>query len=199
LLAALSPDQLQLCESAWKKQVSETNTSILQESVAEVLGSIPGVGSVELESVTADGCFSVDMTADVTDFQALAAAAAAAATGELGDKTLQRVAKHLGGSVCRLAVEADGPSHFLLTGPDMDTLVLRGEAQVRTRALQARGYVVLRVSFFDWQQQQQSGEASHDVLQQGCPKAVGSSPMVHWLAERVCKAVFEAAVAQQVF
>jgi hypothetical protein len=191
LLAAFSPNQLKLCEAAWKKQVSQTKTSILQESVAEVLGSISGVGGVELESLTADSCFSVDTTADVTDIQALAAAAAE----ERDDMTLHRVTKHLGGSGCCLAVEADGPSHFVLTGPSMDTLVLRGEAQMRTRALQARDYVVLRVSFFDWaqQQQQQPGEVSHGVWQPGSAKgAASSNPMVRWLAERVCKAVVEA-------
>lgn len=148
LHAALSAEQLALCAAAWKSQAREVNTtSQLQKSIAEVSRSIPGLDSVQVEAMTPDGCFSVDIVAHVN----LPALAAAAGGQLMSGNSLA------GAELLQLAVEADGPSHFVVAGSptQADPLVLRGEAQLRTRGLLARGYKVLRVSHVAWQQQQQ--------------------------------------------
>jgi hypothetical protein len=209
LLAAFSAEQLAVCEAAWKSQVQQVTTSRWQEDLADAVAALPGVANVQLEQLTGDGCFSIDIGAELVDIGALATTAgnahtlAAAASGSAGPRVstngLQppmqqlRAGKQQPGAVnihaqevvdvCWLAVEADGPSHFVLTGFDLDicVLVLRGEAQMRSRALQARGYVVVRVSYLDWELRQQQGQ---EMGSDGC-----SQGSLRWLAGQVVEAV----------
>lgn len=207
LLAAFSAAQLAVCEAAWKSQVQQVTTPRWQEDLAATVGALPGVANVQLEQLTADGCFSIDIGAELVDMQALAVAAGQAQTlgpagspgGRVSSQGLvlaqqrppavkqQPAAVQDDVAVWRLAVEADGPSHFVLTGPGLDTLVLRGEAQLRSRALQARGYVVVRVSYLDWELRQQQ----HDVQEVGSDGSSGRSShgSLRWLAAKVWEAV----------
>lgn len=215
LLPAFSAEQLAVCEAAWVSQVQQVTTSRWQEDLAAAVAALPGVANVQLEQLTADGCFSIDIGADLVDMQALATAAGeahsprAAGNGSAGrgecsqgvelsqqqgtavkqqPGTVEGDAQELG-TVCRLAVEADGPSHFVLTGPELDNgaFVLRGEAQLRSRALQARGYVVVRVSYLDWELLQQQGQ---QVGGGGCVSSCGCAQnSLQWLVAKVWEAV----------
>jgi len=78
------------------------------------------------EARTEDGAFSVDVMATHT------------------------------GSGKRLAIEADGPWHFLRPGRQVN-----GETLARHRALAARGYVVVSVPWWEWHELKKSDQAAY--------------------------------------
>ena len=86
---------------------------------------VPGLAGCRQEARTQDGAFSVD------------AAVTHATSGR------------------QVAIEADGPTHFLLSGREVT-----GDTLARNRALAARGYVVVSVPYWEW------GEVKGGAVQQ---------------------------------
>jgi len=122
LAGVLSPVQLQQCEDDRREQLVKTGQqrrTKFEQSVYDCCCSEQlqqGVLSdCRQEALTEDGALSVDVLATHT------------ASGR------------------RLAIEADGPTHFLEPGRK-----LTGETLARNRALAARGYVVVSVPWWEW-------------------------------------------------
>jgi very-short-patch-repair endonuclease len=94
-------------------------------------------GFPQQEVVTADGNFSIDIAAET-------------AAG------------------VRLAVEVDGPYHFVSPGNKVNGRTpqykVDGPTQYRNRALAARGYTVVRIPWWEWEQQK-GNKARMDHLQ----------------------------------
>lgn len=168
--------------------MTATTASRMQMKVAQELQLLPGIEDIELEAVTADGCFSIDIAAVITDPSLLiqhresqdafghrsstaadsritATVKQLAASDHAGSDTALDVSNkeasiHVTGLAVQdgarnstahgtsrvlLAVEADGPHHFLYPGN-----VLNGVSRARSRALESRGYLVLRVPYDVW-------------------------------------------------
>ncbi|KAI8475360.1 MAG: hypothetical protein J3K34DRAFT_484527 [Monoraphidium minutum] len=120
LAGALSAAQLQQCAAAWEaslQQTAQQRRSELERRVFECARRLPCLADCRQEARTPDGAFSVDV------------AAAHAASGR------------------RLAIEADGPWHFMRSGREPT-----GETLARNRALAARGFVVVSVPWWEWQE-----------------------------------------------
>jgi hypothetical protein len=118
LAGTLSAQQLQQCADVWElmlQQTAQQRRTVFEQGVLAAAQQLPGLAACCQEARTDDGAYSVDVIAMHT------------ATGR------------------RLAIEADGPHHFLLPGrqPTGDTLA-------RDRALAARGYVVVSVPWWKW-------------------------------------------------
>jgi hypothetical protein len=212
LAAGLSAEQLEQCRQDWCAQVAWVRPSALQARVAAVLEQLQGLSDVQLEVLTADGCFSIDIIAAVSNKQQLldAATQLCGDTAAAGDNTLELagVQGSSTGSSNRqmqqqqlLAVEVDGPQHFLYPGLQLD-----GESRLRSRALQARGYAVVRVPWHEWQQlgsssntaQQQQGEEEGRLLSDAAAAGLSSSKgplrsaeqaQLQYLANKVVAAV----------
>ena len=112
--------------------------SSLQQQVFAVLQQLPGWKvSPQQEVVTADGNFSIDIAAET-------------AAG------------------VRLAVEVDGPYHFVSPGNKVNGRTpqykVDGPTQYRNRALAAPGYTVVRIPWWEWEQQK-GNKARMDYLQ----------------------------------
>ncbi len=58
---------------------------------------------------------------------------------------------------CMVAVEANGPSHYALNGAGVPTLL--GAKQLRNRLLGARGYCVLDVASYEWEEQRNGSDS----------------------------------------
>ncbi|KAI8475363.1 MAG: hypothetical protein J3K34DRAFT_464874 [Monoraphidium minutum] len=118
LAGVLSAVQLQQCAAAWEAQLQQTSQqrrTPFERRVFECARRLPCLADCRQEARTPDGAFSVDV------------AATHAASGR------------------RLAIEADGPTHFLRPGrePTGDTLA-------RNRA-HMRGFAVVSVPWWEWQ------------------------------------------------
>jgi len=119
LAAVLSPDQLDQCAAAWATNTLSTSppSTLLHKRVLRCC--VEELGAVlsgcQEEARTADGAFRMDVLA------------VHSATGQ------------------RVAIEADGPSHFLRPCGRP-----RGDTAARDRALAARGYVVVSVPHWEW-------------------------------------------------
>jgi hypothetical protein len=182
LAAVLSPEQLEQCRQDWCGQAAVAHPSAQQSQVAAALRRVPGVSDVKLEMLSEDGCFSVDIAAVVNQQQLLQAAAGGeagsaadstqGALAECGVKPATAADKAANGSVDGmqhdrqqqqhlLAVEVDGPQHFVYPAQQ-----LNGESRLRSKALQARGYVVVRVPWFEWEGLQSSAAEQQQQQQQ---------------------------------
>ncbi|KAI8475403.1 MAG: hypothetical protein J3K34DRAFT_517425 [Monoraphidium minutum] len=116
---ALSAAQLQQCAAAWEVQLQQTaqqRRTPFERRVFECARRLPCLADCRQEARTPDGAFSVDVTA------------AHAASGR------------------GLAIEADGPWHYLRPGKEPT-----GETLARNRALAARGLEVVSVPWWEWQ------------------------------------------------
>ncbi|KAI8475369.1 MAG: hypothetical protein J3K34DRAFT_404699 [Monoraphidium minutum] len=133
LARALSAAQLQQCAAAWEaslQQRAQQRRSELEQRVFECARRLPCLADCRQEACTPDGAFSVDVPA------------AHAASGR------------------RLAIEADGPTHFLRPGREPtgdDTLA-------RNRALAARGFVVVSVPWWEWREVRGAAAAQDSYL-----------------------------------
>jgi hypothetical protein len=140
LAGALSAEQLQQCEEAWEGGLQETaqkRRTEIERRVFAAAQRLPTLTGCRQEALTDDGAFSVDV------------AAKHAASGRL------------------LAIEADGPTHFLQPGmrPTGDTLA-------RNRALAARGYIVVSVPYWEWDKVRGDAEAEESHLARAVEAAV---------------------------
>jgi hypothetical protein len=118
LAGTLSLQQLQQCADSWEQmlqQAAQQRRTVIEQGVFACAQRLPCLAACCQEVRTKDGAYSVDVTATHT------------ASGR------------------RLAIEADGPTHFLL--PDGQ---LTGETLARNRALAARGFVVVSVPWWEW-------------------------------------------------
>jgi hypothetical protein len=118
LADALSKGRLQRCAGEWEQSLQQTaqqRRTRFERSVFAIAQRLPCVDACSQEARTEDGAFSVDVAAT-----------------------------HIP-SGRRLAIEADGPVHFLLPGWQET-----GETLARNRALAARGYLVVSVPHWEW-------------------------------------------------
>jgi very-short-patch-repair endonuclease len=74
----------------------------------------------------------------------------------------------------RLAVEVDGPSHFVRMGGRWE---VEGPTQYRNRALAARGYTVVSIPGWEWRQLNGACQ-QHQYLQDKIKGATGVLPSV---------------------
>jgi hypothetical protein len=140
LAGALSAQQLQRRDEAWEGKLQETaqqRRTGIERSVFAAAQRLATLTGCRQEARTHDGAFSIDV------------AAKHAASGRL------------------LAIEADGPTHFLRPGrrPTGDTLA-------RNRALAARRYVVVCVPWWEWAKVQGDAKAEEAYLAQKVEAAV---------------------------
>jgi hypothetical protein len=124
LAGALTQQQLQQCSGAWREQLRATAAELPVQFEHDVLAA--------LQQLTAAGALSwqrppAPQQPAVPDGACLIDIAGVTADG------------------VRLAVEVDGPTHFLW--PDRR---LNGRTQHRNRVLAARGYAVVGVPYFEW-------------------------------------------------
>jgi len=131
LAGALSPAQLQQCKEAWEEQLdkrAQQSRTQLEEEVYQCC--VQQLHSLltycSQEARTEDGAFNVDVVATHT------------ASGK------------------RLAIEADGPTHFLR--PDRQ---VTGETLARNRALARRGHLVVSVPYWEWDDLKKSEQAAY--------------------------------------
>jgi hypothetical protein len=120
LLQVLSQQQLDQCCQAWQHKVASNAaaaTSPMQQQVFKALQQLPGWQVPPQQE---------DVTEDKNFSIDIVAATAA------GD---------------RLAVEVDGPTHFVSPGNRVN-----GPTQYRNRALEARGYTVVSIPGWEWEQ-----------------------------------------------
>lgn len=169
----------------------------MQWAIARTLQQLPGITDIQVEALTADNCFSIDVVAIVSAPESIKAAAEAsnaplvvssstASTDAVaGDESLGRHCMlsntDTTGASVLLAVEADGPHHFLYPSGELD-----GESKARTRALEARGYLVSRVPYDVWddlgqKKQQQAVEGTSSLVATGDAMATadGSKGVIH--------------------
>ncbi|GBF93401.1 hypothetical protein Rsub_06439 [Raphidocelis subcapitata] len=130
LAGALTAAQLQQCKEAWEVALQEAaqrhRRNAFEHSVFECARCLPGLADCRQEARTPDGEFSVDVAALHT------------------------------ASGLRLAIEADGPTHFLRPGCEVS-----GDTLAHNRALSARGCVVVSVSYWEWAKvQHDAGKAA---------------------------------------
>lgn len=112
-LALFPAPLLEACAAHWRHHIA--SVSSVSDFQMAVHGTLEGMGlRPQLEQVTPDGLFSVDMCLRYK--------------GRL------------------VAVEADGPTHFMAAGPRYR----RGHTVLRDLLLASRGYVVLAVPFDRW-------------------------------------------------
>ncbi|GBF97714.1 hypothetical protein Rsub_10878 [Raphidocelis subcapitata] len=141
LAGALTAAQLQQCKEAWEAALQEAAQqdcrSAFERSVFECARRLPGLADCRQEARTPDGAFSVD------------------------------VAALHAGSGLRLAIEADGPTHFLRPGREVS-----GDTLARNRALSARGCVVVSVPYWEWAKVQRDGRKAAAYLSQAVEDAV---------------------------
>jgi hypothetical protein len=130
LLGVLTQQQLEQCKHAWEQQLQDRRAALAgtstQQSVFKALQRLPQCTWQQLpalEQLTADGAFSIDVTA-------VTAAGA------------------------KLAVEVDGPMHFVRPGQGPSGgppyHLLTGATLYRNRALGARGYMVVSIPYWEW-------------------------------------------------
>ncbi|GBF91353.1 hypothetical protein Rsub_04093 [Raphidocelis subcapitata] len=141
LAGALTAAQLQQCKKAWEAQLQDADQqhrrTAFERSVFECARRLPGLADCRQEARTPDGAFSVDV------------AALHAASG------------------LRLAMEADGPTHFLRPGREVS-----GHTLARNRALSARGCVVVSVPYWEWAKVQRDAGKAAAYLSQAVEDAV---------------------------
>ena len=151
LAGTLSAAQLRQCAEAWEQQLqgaSLQRRTSFERQVFSCAQQLPCLVSCSQKARTADGAFSVDVAATHA------------------------------GSGRRLAIEADGPAHFLLHGREMT-----GNTLARNRVLASRGYVVVSVPYWEWDEMK--GDAAQKAaylqrkveaaLQQQAPGCDGGS------------------------
>jgi len=132
LAGALSPAQLQQCREAWEEQ----------------LEAVAGQGRTRLEQEVYQ-CCAEQLHSLLTDCHQ-------AARTEDGAFNIDVAATHTG-SGKRLAIEADGPTHFLRPSGRQ----VNGESLARNRALAARGCVVVSVPYWEWDELTKSEQAAY--------------------------------------
>jgi hypothetical protein len=126
LLQAVSPQQLEDCRRVWQASVAASaaaEPSLLQREVFAALQQLPGWQVPPQQEV---------VTADGNFSIDIAAVTAAGV---------------------KLAVEVDGPTHFVNRGNTVDgptQYTVDGPTQYRNRTLAARGYTVVSIPFRDW-------------------------------------------------
>jgi len=131
LAAALSSAQLQQCKEAWEEQLqqrAQKRRSLLEQEVYQCCAQQLHSLLIDCrqEARTEDGAFSIDVVATHT------------ASGK------------------RLAIEADGPTHFLRPGRQVT-----GDTLARNRVLAAHGYVVVSVPYWEWAELKKSEQADY--------------------------------------
>jgi hypothetical protein len=123
LSGVLSQTQLEQCRASWEQQLAaetaSSKTSAFQRGVFAAARQLPTDLWQEQPALE-------QVTADGAFSIDIAATTAAGV---------------------RVAIEADGPSHFIQPGN-----AVGGPTQCRNRALAARGYVVLSIPGWEWQQ-----------------------------------------------
>jgi hypothetical protein len=144
LLGVLTMQQLRQCQVRWHRHLSQrpaaSAASSMQCEVHAALLRFPeGIWShpPALERRTADGACVADI-------------AAVTASGR------------------KVAVEVDGPHHYVTLGYQKDGRELRGlggRTQFRNRALEARGYAVVSIPYWDWNRVQSDGQPTERQLQ----------------------------------
>ncbi|GBF93376.1 hypothetical protein Rsub_06414 [Raphidocelis subcapitata] len=141
LAGPLTAAQLQQCKEAWEAGLQEAapqhRRNAFERSVFECARRLPGLADCCQEARTPDGAFSVDV------------AALHAASG------------------LRLAIEADGPTHFLRPGREVG-----GDTLARNRALSARGCVVVSVPYWEWAKVRRDAGKAAAYLSQAVEDAV---------------------------
>ncbi|GBF92400.1 hypothetical protein Rsub_05602 [Raphidocelis subcapitata] len=140
LAGALTAAQLQQCQEAWLAALQEAaqhRRSSFERSVFECARCLPGLADCRPEARTPDGAFSVDVAALHT------------------------------ASGLRLAIEADGPCHFLRPGREVS-----GDTLARNRALSARGCVVVSVPYWEWDKVRHDAGKAAAYLSQAVEDAV---------------------------
>ena len=136
--ALLTPGGAARAAAAWRAQTKVTRTSGLQRDVSHVLFAGLGVPHT-LEKRLPGGLASVDIA----------------------------IEPPMGGRVLRIALEADGPRHFLRNRPRQP----KGSTLLRNRLLAALGWRVVVVPYFDWPQDDFDARVTllHDLLTPACP------------------------------
>ncbi|KAG1672292.1 hypothetical protein FOA52_004307 [Chlamydomonas sp. UWO 241] len=128
---AVPPHLFAACKKAWLEEVSNTTVSRTQLQVLGAIPQLPDCSDASSEHQTDDGLFSID------------------------------IALQLPGSDQKLAVEADGPTHFLSNTPTGPT----GATRLRNRLLEARGWRVVSVPVTEWDRHVPKGaQAARDYL-----------------------------------
>ncbi|KAG1672291.1 hypothetical protein FOA52_004306 [Chlamydomonas sp. UWO 241] len=128
---AVPPQLLAACKCVWLEEVSITRVSRMQLQVLDAIRQLPSCSGASSEHQTDDGLFSID------------------------------IALQLPGSDQKLAVEVDGPTHFLSSAPTMPT----GATRLRNRPLEARGWRVVSVPVKEWDRQAvKGGQAVREYL-----------------------------------
>jgi len=129
LAGVLSPSQLQQCINAWDQQQVATARQVRTEfklGVYECCTRLSCLTDCRMEVCTPDNAYSIDVVAVHT-----------------GTKKL-------------LAIEADGPKHFL--EPSQRPT---GLTRARNKGLAARGYVVVSVPHYEWNDVAASAKADY--------------------------------------
>jgi len=134
LAGALSPAQLRQCRGAWEQQLDKT----AQQRRTQLEQEVYQCCAQQLHSLLTD-CRQAARTQD-------------------GALRIDVVAPHTA-SRKRLAIEADGPTHFLRPGRQVT-----GETVACNRALAARGYVVVSAPYWEWDELRKNTEGQAAYL-----------------------------------
>ena len=131
------------CLEAWLAgQQALSSSSGVQQEVLQVLQSLPGCGHAALQHPTDDGLFRMD----------IALPSVGGGGGGISGSSSS--------SESGIAVEMDGPSHFLSpssSATPFDGEVLDGSTAFRNRLLSARGWRVVSVPVEEWGRLPQGG------------------------------------------
>jgi hypothetical protein len=134
LLGVLTQQQLEQCKISWEQLLAETAkqpASHLQESVFSAFQQLPPDTWQQLPQ-------SEQPTADKACLIDIAAVVP---------------------SGVRVAIEVDGPTHFVW--PERS---LGGATQARNRALAARGYAVISIPYWEWERLRSAGQRQQYLL-----------------------------------
>lgn len=131
LSGCLTAQQLEQCRASWQEQLAGAKASRLQHSVYKALQQLPA-----------------DMWQQPPGLEQHTAD---------GNYSIDIAAETSSGVA--VAIEVDGPNHFL--HPDN---VVDGATQSRNRALGARGYQLISIPYWDWFDLQTSEQQQHYLV-----------------------------------
>jgi hypothetical protein len=120
LLQVLSAQQMDECRKAWQDQVAAAAAAVPSKLQQEVFAALEELTGWQVPPKQEQR--TCDKTFSIDIFAVTAAGA-------------------------RLAVEVDGPSHFVSPGNRVN-----GRTEYRDRALKARGYTVVSIPWWEWEQ-----------------------------------------------